>query len=95
MACEAMSYLRHPATSKFKKLQAQAFDILRTRWVALQNNTPMDITKAIAESWKEQYRLPPDVYNLCLAETFFHGKTSVPPYVVKKLYQTLALLLDK
>ena len=53
MACKAMSYLRRPSKFILKLMQVQASAIIRAQRAAPQNGTIMDITKAIAKSWKE------------------------------------------
>ena len=54
--CDTMSYLRRPAKTRFKKLQVRASAILRAQRNAPKPDTPMDITEAIAASWKERER---------------------------------------
>ena len=57
MTCNLMSYLRRPAKSKLKKLQAWASTILKARCMMPTVSTTMDITKMIAESWNERVQV--------------------------------------
>ena len=73
-ACKAISYLRRPAKSKLKLMQVRATAIIRARRAPPQNGTVMDITKTIAESWKE-YERPSSIL-----DTGYSGKNIITPH---------------